>query len=89
MKYLVNDASRARGRVARQQGYAEPTHWTPLPEAPDAGRIPVLQATSQVPVVSMVVFNDRLFVATAEGVFERGQDGVFRECRFEPHDGPT
>ncbi len=42
-----------------------------------------LVATSPLPIVSMAVFRDRLFVATSDGVFERGEDGVFRECRFE------
>jgi hypothetical protein len=41
-----------------------------------------LVATSKVAVVSMCVFNDRLFVATSEGVFERLDDGVFHEVRF-------
>lgn len=33
---------------------------------------------SPVPIVSMVVFNDRLYVATAEGVFVKGEDDRFR-----------
>lgn len=34
-------------------------------------------------IVSMCVYQDHLFVATPDGVFERCDDGVFRECRFE------
>jgi hypothetical protein len=36
-----------------------------------------------VPPPSMCVFKDRLFVAMANAVFERDDDGVFRECKFE------
>lgn len=43
-----------------------------------------LVATSKVPIISMVVFKDRLFVATSEGVFERGDDGAFHEMQFVP-----
>lgn len=42
-----------------------------------------LIATTPVPIVAMCVHQERLFVATSGGVFERGEDGVFRECRFE------
>jgi hypothetical protein len=35
------------------------------------------------PVVSMVEHKGRLFVATTVAVWERGDDGVFRKCKFE------
>lgn len=41
-----------------------------------------LIASTPVPIISMCIFKDRLFVATSEGVFERGDDGVFHECRL-------
>lgn len=41
-----------------------------------------LIAKSPLSIVSMCVFNDRLFVATSEGVFERREDGAFHELRF-------
>lgn len=41
-----------------------------------------LVAKSPVPIVSMVVFKGRLFVATREGVFERRDDGEFHEMKF-------
>jgi hypothetical protein len=44
--------------------------------------MPELIATTPQTIVSMCVFKDRLFVATSEGVFERDEDGVFREMRF-------
>ena len=39
--------------------------------------------SADLPLVAMVVFRKRVLVATATAVFERGDDGVFRECRFE------
>lgn len=33
-----------------------------------------------------ICIRERLFVATTEGVFERDEDGVFRQCRFEKAD---
>lgn len=42
-----------------------------------------LVATSPIPIVSMVEFKGRLFVATREAVFERDEDGVFRKVQFE------
>jgi hypothetical protein len=41
-----------------------------------------LIATSPHPIVSMVSFDDRLFIATAGGVFERLADGKFHELKF-------
>jgi hypothetical protein len=41
-----------------------------------------LVATSAIPIVSMCVFQDRLIVATQEGVFERLEDGKFHEIEF-------
>jgi hypothetical protein len=56
-----------------------------MTEKPDtqllSGWEPVAFAAT--PIVSMVEFKGRLFVALANGVFERGDDGVFRECKFE------
>lgn len=37
-------------------------------------------------VVSLVEFKGRLFVAYPTGVFERQEDGKFRECQFAPAD---
>lgn len=28
-------------------------------------------------------FREHILIATSDGVFERGDDGVFRECKFE------
>lgn len=50
----------------------------------DIPRRPIeLIASCPFPIVGMCVFQDCLYVATAEGVFVRDGDGVFRECRFE------
>lgn len=54
------------------------------PAAPHRRAGTELVATSPVPVVGMVTFKDRLFVATSEGVFERQDDGAFHEVRFVP-----
>jgi len=47
-----------------------------------SGWIPVA-TTSATPIVGMVEHRGRLFVAMTNAVFERGDDGVFRECKFE------
>lgn len=41
-----------------------------------------LIAKSPMPIINMCVFNDRLFVATTDGVFERLADGSFHEIRL-------
>jgi len=41
-----------------------------------------LVASSPRVIVGIVVFRDRLIVATSEGVFERREDGRFHELEF-------
>lgn len=41
-----------------------------------------LIASSKVPIVSMCIFKDHLFVATSDAVFERMDDGSFHEVQL-------
>jgi hypothetical protein len=45
-----------------------------------------LIAMSDTEIVGIVVWKDRLICATKKGVFERGEDGKFREIKFAPKD---
>ena len=38
-------------------------------------------------IVAMTEYRGNLFVATETGVWVRGDDGVFRPCRFEVENG--
>lgn len=42
-----------------------------------------LIATTPHTIVGMQMAGEHLFVAATDGVFERGDDGIFRECVFE------
>lgn len=87
MDLVLMDGERRSDMVTIQAGETLTSQWFPMPEIPY--RAAKLIAKSPAPIVSMVVFHDRLFVATSDAVFERDEGGEFHEVRLvcaEPTD---